>query len=184
MVLRDLPFRPMKGKQCSGITMALSHYGTLNNAVALLSKPITFTLDGGLLVLMAYLVSPVGAALTIWNLRSQSLQKVIFPDERFFRQIVMSPHGQTFAVDQDPWIEIRETRSGRILSKVPNDDGLTPFVFSNDEAACLGQGSSVVIYDLHNPEKREELSPKGRDHISERYIVFSTDELSGGGGLG
>ena len=124
-----------------------------------------------------YLVSRAGAALTIWNLRSQSLQKVIFPDERFFRQIVMSPHGQTFAVDQDPWIEIRETRSGRILSKVPNDDGSTPFVFSNDgKRLALGQGSSVVIYDLHNPEKREELSPKGRDHISERHIVFSTDD--------
>ena len=123
-----------------------------------------------------YLVH-VEAALTIWNLRSQSLQKVIFPDERFFRQVAMSPHGQTFAVDQDPWIEIRETRSGRLLSKVPNDDGSTPFVFSNDgKRLALGQGSRVVIYDLHNPEKREELSPKGRDHISERHIVFSVDD--------
>ena len=123
-----------------------------------------------------YLVH-VEAALTIWNLRSQSLQKVIFPDERFFRQVAMSPHGQTFAVDQDPWIEIRETRSGRVLSKVPNDDGSTPFVFSNDgKRLALGQGSSVVIYDLHDPVKREELSPKGRDHISERHIIFSTDD--------
>ena len=124
-----------------------------------------------------YFVSLVGSALTIWNLRSQSLQKVIFPAERFFRQIVMSPHGQTFAVDQDPWIEIRETRSGRIVSKVPNDDGSTPFVFSNDSRRlALGQGSSIVIYDLHNPEKREELLPKGRPHISERHIIFSTDD--------
>ncbi len=124
-----------------------------------------------------YFVSVVGSALTIWNLRSQSLQKVIFPDERFFRQIVMSPHGQTFAVDQDPWIEIRETRSGRIVSKIPNDDGLTPFVFSNaGRRLALGQGSSVVIYDLHNPEKREDLLPRERDRISERHIVFSTDD--------
>ena len=123
-----------------------------------------------------YLVR-VEASLTIWNLRSQSLQKVIFPDERFFRQVAMSPHGQTFAVDQDPWIEIRETRSGRVLSKVPNDDGSTPFVFSNDgKRLALGQGSSIVIYDLHNPAKREDLSPKGRDHISERHIIFSTDD--------
>ena len=124
-----------------------------------------------------YLVSRVGSVLTIWNLRSQSLQKVIFPEERFFRQVAMSPHGQTFAVDQDPWIEIRETRSGRIVSKIPNDDGSTPFVFSNDgKRLALGQGSSIVIYDLHNPEKREDLLPRGRDHISERHIVFSTDD--------
>ena len=124
-----------------------------------------------------YFISLVGSALTIWNLRSQSLQKVIFPEEIFFREIAMAPHGQTFAVDQDPWIEIREARSGRILSKVPNGRGSTPFVFSNDgKWLALGQGSSVVIYDLHNPEKREELSPKGRDHISERHIVFSTDD--------
>ena len=124
-----------------------------------------------------YFVSLTGSALTIWNLRSQSLQKVIFPEERFFRRIAMSPHGQTFAVDQDPWIEIRETRSGRIVSKIPNDDGSTPFVFSNDgRRFALGQGSSVVIYDLHNPEKREELLPKERDHISERHIVFSADD--------
>ena len=124
-----------------------------------------------------YLVSRVGAVLAIWNLRSQSLQKVIFPDERFFRQIAMSPHGQTFAVDQDPWIEIRETRSGRILSKIPNNDGSTPFVFSNDgRRLALGQGSIVAIYDLHNPEKREDLLPKGRDRISERHIVFSADD--------
>ncbi len=124
-----------------------------------------------------YLVSLVGSALTIWNMRSQLLQKVIFPEEIFFREIAMAPHGQTFAVDQDPWIEIRETRSGRVRSKVPNDDGSTPFVFSNDgKRLALGQGSSVVIYDLHNPAKREELSPKGRDHISERHIVFSTDD--------
>ena len=31
-----------------------------------------------------YFVSLAGSALTIWNLRSQSLQKVIFPEERFF----------------------------------------------------------------------------------------------------
>ena len=124
-----------------------------------------------------YFVSVVGSALIIWNIRSQLVQKVIFPEERFFRQIAMSPHGQTFAVDQDPWIEIRETRSGRIVSKIPNDDGLTPFVFSNDgRRLALGQGSSVVIYNLHNPEKREELSPKGRDHITERHIAFSTDD--------
>ena len=124
-----------------------------------------------------YFVSVVGSALTIWNLRSQSLQKVIFPDKFFFRQIVMSPHGQAFAVDQDPWIEIRETRSGRIVSKIPNDDGLTAFVFSNDgKRLALGQGSSVVIYNLRNPEKWEEVLPKGRDYIVERHIVFSTDD--------
>ena len=124
-----------------------------------------------------YLVSLSGPALTIWDLRSQSLQRVIFPDERFFRQIAMSPDGQSFAVDQDPWIEIRQTRSGRILSKVPNDDGSTPFVFSNDgRRLALGQGTSVAIYDHHNPDKREDLLLKGRAHISERHIVFSEDD--------
>ena len=124
-----------------------------------------------------YLVSSMGLTLTIWNLRSQSLQKVIFPDKYSFRRVAMSPHGQTFAVDQDPWIEIRETRSGRIVSKIPNNDGSTPFVFSNDgRRLALGQGRSVVIYDLHNPEKREDLLPRGRDRISERHIVFSTDD--------
>ena len=123
-----------------------------------------------------YLVSPMSLTLTIWNLRSQSLQKVIFPDKYSFRRVAMSPHGQTFAVDQDPWIEIRETRSGRIVSKIPND-GSTPFVFSNDgRRLALGQGRSVVIYDLHNPEKREDLLPRGRDRISERHIVFSADD--------
>ncbi|MDE0186921.1 MAG: T9SS type A sorting domain-containing protein [Candidatus Poribacteria bacterium] len=124
-----------------------------------------------------YLVSLSGPALTIWNLRSQKLQEIISPDDYFFRHISMSPHGQTFAVDRDPWIEIRETRSGKVLLKVPNEVGSTPYVFSNDgRRLAVGQHSSVVIYNLHNPDKREELLPKEQAYISERHIVFSPDD--------
>lgn len=124
-----------------------------------------------------HLVSLSGHALTIWNLRSQKLQKTISPDDYFFRHIAISPNGQTFAADRDPWIEIRETRSGQVLLKVPNRVGSTPYVFSNDgRRLAVGQVSSTAIYDLKKPGIREELSLKGRTFISERHIVFSQDD--------
>ena len=125
-----------------------------------------------------YLVASAGAPVTIWNLRSQTLQKMIFPGERSFRRIAMSPTGHKFAVDQDPWIEIRDIRSGRIVSKVPNNRGSTPFVFSSDgKRIALGEGRGIEVYDIHNPEEPEKLIPKDlRDYISPRHIAFSADD--------
>lgn len=89
----------------------------------------------------------------------------------------MSPHGQTFAVDRDPWIEIRQTQSGRIVLRVPNKVGSTLYVFSNDgRRLAIDQVSRTAIYDLKKPGIREELSLKGRTFISERHIVFSQDD--------
>ncbi|HID30833.1 MAG TPA: T9SS type A sorting domain-containing protein, partial [Desulfobacterales bacterium] len=124
-----------------------------------------------------FLVSLGAAALTIWNLQLQSLQKVIFPD-KFFRRVAVSPDSQTFAVDQDPWIEIRNIRSGKIIAKIPNNVGSTPFTFSSDgKRLALGEGRGLVIYDIGKPGNPERLTPQvpdaNRGGVS--IITFSDD---------
>ena len=123
-----------------------------------------------------YLVSLGGSAITIWDVRSQSLLEVIFPAKYFFRGFSMAPRGQVFAVDEDPWIEIRDFRSGQIVSKIPND-GSTPFAFNSDgRRLARGEGTGVLIYNLRNPESPEELLLEVRRHTSARQIVFSADD--------
>lgn len=115
------------------------------------------------------------AALTIWDLKTQSLQKVIFPD-KFFRRIAVSPDGQAFAVDCDPWIEIRRIPTGQIIKKIPNNIGSTPFVFSADgKWLAVGQTEGAVIFNISNGKKLEVLQPPERDFISEQLLAFSDD---------
>ena len=115
------------------------------------------------------------AALTIWDIQSQSLQKVIFPD-KFFRRIAVSPDGQAFAVDCDPWIEIRRIPTGQIIKKISSYSGSTPFVFSADgKWLAMGQMEGTVIFNISNGKKLEVLQPPGRDFIHERLLAFSDD---------
>ena len=116
-----------------------------------------------------------GWALTIWDIRAQSLQKVIFPD-KFFRYIAVSPDSRVFAVDGDPWLEIRRIPTGKIITKIPSDSGSTPFVFSSDgKWLAMAQFEGTLIFNISNGEKLEVLQPSGHDFISERLLAFSDD---------
>jgi len=122
-----------------------------------------------------FLIALSSGTLTIWDIRAQSLQKVIFPD-RFFRRITVAPDGQVFAVDCDPCIEIRRIPTGNIIKKIPNDIGSTPFVFSPDgKWLAVGQMEGTVIFNLSNGRKLEVLQPPERDFIFERLLAFSDD---------
>ncbi len=122
-----------------------------------------------------FLIALGSAVLTIWDIQSQSLQKVIFPD-KFFRRVAVSPDGRTFAIDQDPWIEIRRVPTGKIITKIPNDSGSTPFVFSADgKWLAVGQFEGTVIFNISNRKKLEVLQPSGHDFIFERILAFSDD---------
>ncbi|MCZ6677048.1 MAG: hypothetical protein O7E52_07335 [Candidatus Poribacteria bacterium] len=124
------------------------------------------------------LVSFVGAAVTIWDMQTQSLRKIIFP-HRVLRRLAMSPNGTVFAVDQDPWIEIRSVDSGEVVSKIPNDRGSRPFTFSKDgKRLAMGEGRGVVIYNIENPENPEALAPQvpNANRGAVMWVIFSEDD--------
>ena len=107
-----------------------------------------------------FVVGIGSTALEIWDVQSQSFRKIIFPDYGFFRRVAISPDSKTFAVDRDPWIEVRNIQTGKIVAKVPNSVGSTQFTFSSDgKRIAAREGRGIVITDIKNPEKRENLAP-------------------------
>lgn len=122
---------------------------------------------------------------TVWDLRAGKIREVVFPSFHY-RYAVTASSGVFTAVDQDPWIEIRDVRSGEVVRRVENRQGSTPFRFTDNgrRLAKLASGK-IVIHDVLDPanDVTGNLSnlPRGMGGVREiafsdrdRYMAVST----------
>ena len=117
------------------------------------------------------LVTVNSAIMKIWDVPSRSLRKVIVPQNRWFRELDISPDSQTIAIGQDPWIELRDIYTGEVTTRF-DYYGHSTVVFSQTGNRIA---TERFIFDVNNPENRQLLERRGGWYYSS--FAFSAEDI-------
>ncbi len=114
-----------------------------------------------------------------WDVASQQLQHIIFaPEGEKFWTFAISPDSQNLAVVQDPWVQVRDLRTGKIKTQFPHRVGTSQkiaFSTSGRWIALEDDWSDIFILDIKNPKELQKLRQE-KINIYYQFVFSKNDE--------
>ncbi len=115
-----------------------------------------------------------------WDVDSQQMQALVSSEGYLFDGFAISPDNKTFAVGKDPWVELRDIRSGRVKIQFPHYlSGARKIAFSPSGRwiAVVNDWNDLLFLNTNNPEKIQKVNTKiEQDSPGFRYIAFSDND--------
>ena len=115
-----------------------------------------------------------------WDVATQQMQLLISPGDYRFDGLAFSPDNQQFAVSMNPWIELRNSRTGKVdIRFSQNITDCEKIVFSPSGRWICAKTvfDRIVIFDTENPDRIQRINVKIEDETPYIYtIVFSDND--------
>ena len=114
-----------------------------------------------------------------WDLPSQKMRSLTSAESRLFREFAISPNGQKIAIGRDPWIEVRNLRTGAVENQFQYNYGYSDIAFSSTGRWVAARGSrSIFLFDLENTERiQRPMTEDGPEiDISSLFTFSENDE--------
>ena len=116
-----------------------------------------------------------------WDVATQQMQLLISAADYQFDYHAISPDSKSFAVGKDPWVEVRDIQTGRVLTLFPHYiSGVIEITYSPSGRwlAVVDDFRRVSILDIKNPERIQRIKTRiaQDDNPSFRHITFSDDD--------
>ena len=89
-----------------------------------------------------------------WDVASQKMRTLTSAESSFFREFDISADGEKLAIGRDPWIEVRNLRTGAVEHRFEYHSGYSDITFSKTSRWVAARGyKSIFLFDLEDPEK-------------------------------
>ena len=113
-----------------------------------------------------------------WDIASQQLRRLASAESQLFEKFAVSPDGEKIAIGRDPWIEVRDLRTGAIERRFQHHYTDSDIAFSSTGRWIATRGyKKIHLLDLENPEKGQMLaSEAGRDINHSTKFSFSEND--------
>ena len=114
-----------------------------------------------------------------WDIPSRQMRLLISAERGLFRESAISSDGKKIAIGRDPWIEIRNLRTGAVENRFQYGYGYSDIAFSSTGRWIAARGSkSIFLFDLENPEKIQRAFTEGGPDIdiSSLFTFSENDE--------
>ena len=114
----------------------------------------------------------------IWDVPSRQLRRLVSAEKEFFEDLVISPDNKKFAVVQDPWVQVRDLRTGSIKTQFPHRVGYSheiTFSSSGRWIAAEEDWGNLLVLDIKNPKKPQKLKQE-QIHIYYGFAFSKNDE--------
>ena len=132
------------------------------------------------------LVSVSRDFIKIWDVPSRQLQRLVSAEKEFFEGFAISPDNKKFAVVQDPWVQIRDLRTGSVKTQFPYRVGYSHEVAlspSGRWVAAEEDWGNLFILDIKNPKKLQKFKQE-QIHIYYQLAFSKNDEYLVAAGRG
>lgn len=109
------------------------------------------------------LISSSRDFIKIWDVPSRQLRRLVSGEKEFFQGFVISPDNKKFAVVQDPWVQVRDLRTGSVKIQFPHRVGFSQeitFSSSGRWIAVEEDWGALFVLDIKNPEKFQKFEPE------------------------
>jgi WD40 repeat protein len=119
--------------------------------------------------------------LKIWDIRSQQMRLLVSAENELFVNFAIAPDGHKIAVCRNPWIELRDLRTGKVETQFPHFVGEAEAIAFSPSGRWLAIGDDfeyVFVFDLKNSEKIQKLKPNNKSDIMSIYyrVAFSEND--------
>ena len=114
-----------------------------------------------------------------WDIPSQQMRSFVSAERGLFREFAVSAEGKKIAIGRDPWIEVRNLRTGAVETQFQYGFGYSDIAFSSTGKWVAARGfQSIFLFDLENPEKVQRVSTEGGPDIdiSSLFTFSENDE--------
>ena len=107
------------------------------------SGPTALSPDGQTVVSVSY------HFIKIWDVPSRQLRQLISAEGEMFREFAISPDSKKFAVGRDPWVQVRNIRTGEVETQISYGYGPSDIAFSlSGKWIAATGGSRVYLFDI------------------------------------
>ena len=112
----------------------------------------------------------------IWDVPSRQLRQLISAEGGSFRNFAISSDSKKFAVGRDPWIQVRNLKTGEVETKISYYYGSSDIVFSRSGKWIAATGGiPVYLFDVKNPGQVQR-TVLGAGHNSPDWARFAFSE--------
>lgn len=113
-----------------------------------------------------------------WDIPTQQMRLLTSAESGLFREFAVSSDGTKIAIGRDPWIEVRNLRTGIVENQFQYSSGYSDIAFSSTGRWVAARGSkSVFLFDLKNPEKVQRAFTEGGPDIDiSSLFTFSEND--------
>ena len=115
-----------------------------------------------------------------WDIASQQMQQHISAEDYTFEGLGFSPDSQSYAISKNPWIELRNSKTGKVEQRFPEyirDTEQIVFSSSGRWIGAVNYVGGILMLDSENPDRKQQLSMRmGNESTYYKYIGFSDDE--------
>lgn len=132
------------------------------------------------------LVSVSRDFIKIWDVPSRQLQRLVSAEKEFFEGFAISSDNKKFVVIQEPWVQIRDLRTGSVKTQFPYRVGYSPEVAlspSGRWVAAEEDWGDLFILDIKNPKKLQKFKQE-QIHIYYELAFSKNDEYLVAAGRG
>ncbi len=112
------------------------------------------------------LVSVSRYFIKIWDVPSRQLRRLVSAEKEFFEGFVISPDSKKLAVIQDPWVQVRDLRTGKVEIQFPQPVGYSEkiaFSSSGRWIAAENDWGNLFVLDTKNPEEPQKIKQEQID---------------------
>jgi len=114
-----------------------------------------------------------------WDIPSRQMRLLISAERGLFRESAISSDGKKLAIGRDPWVEVRNLRTGAVENQFRYNYGSSDIAFSSTGRWVAARGLKFIyLFDLENPEKiQRAFTEDGPDiDISSLFTFSKNDE--------
>ncbi len=113
-----------------------------------------------------------------WDIPSRQMRLRISAERGLFRESAISSDGKKIAIGRDPWIEVRNLRTGAVETQFQYGFGYSDIAFSSTGKWVAARGfKSIYLFDLENPEKiQRAFTEDGPDIDISSLFTFSKND--------
>ena len=113
-----------------------------------------------------------------WDIPSRQMRLFVSAERGLFREFAVSSDGKKIAIGRDPWIEVRNLRTGAVENQFRYGYGYSEIAFSSTRRWVAARGSkSIYLFDLENPEKIQRAFTEGGPDIDiSSLFTFSKND--------
>ena len=124
-------------------------------------------------------VSFTSGLIKTWDVASQQLRHLITaPKGEVFGTFAISPDSRKLAVVQDPWVQVRDLRTGKVKTQFPHRVGFSrkiAFSTSGRWIAVEDDWGDIFILDIKNPKELQKIEYEEISFYNQ-YIFSKNDE--------
>ncbi len=106
------------------------------------------------------LLSVTRDSIKIWDVSSGRLRRLVSAEKELFKGFVISPDSKQFAVVQDPWVQVRNLRTGKVEKQFPHRVGFSyeiTFSSSGKWIAMEEDWGDLFVLDTKNPNRFQQI---------------------------